>query len=115
VEEIRLMPLKPWQGGKNVTVNDDSLVNFIVKQVCLIKTEETQFSSSSRGTSNAVQIILYPNKLSKSEQLYVCYVGVGINEYRLREGETTYFKNDTLCELIAKLTDTYFTSENHQD
>lgn len=111
VEKIKLVPIDPGYGGKKIIIENDSLINFITAQICSVKEEETFFSSGSQGLRYNVEIRMLPNKLPKGKRLYVAYDEIGNNGYVLREGEFTYFKNDILCELVARMTETYIESE----
>jgi|TARA_B110000240_G_scaffold192881_1_gene237808 hypothetical protein len=99
VNEIKLVPTKHWSVGREITIKNDSLINFITQQICEIK--DASWSNSTQGEGEVVEIQFSPNKMD--ENIYVVYRGLGDNDYRIREG-TTYFKNDLLCELVFKLT-----------
>ena len=112
IEEIKLSPLKPWWGGHETIVKNDSLIKFISKQICEIDRNKTFYRTGTKGLINTVHIQFKPNILKRSEQLYVSFYGAGENYYVLHEGDNTYFRNDILCEMIAKLTETYIESED---
>jgi len=100
VNQIKLVPTKHWTVAKEVTIKNDSLINFIMQQICEIK--DVSWSTDTRGDSEIIEIQLIPNLIDK--KIYVVKIGYNYDGYRIREG-TTYFKNDILCELIAQLTE----------
>lgn len=100
VNQIKLVPTRHWTVGKEVTIKNDSLISFITQQICDIK--DVSWASDTRGDGAEVEIQFIPNH--QNNRLYVVKRGLGNNDYRIREG-AAYFKNDTLCELIAQLTE----------
>lgn len=100
VNQIKLVPTKHWTVGKEVTIKNDSLVKFILQQICDIK--DVSWSTGTRVDGETIEIQLIPNHINK--KIYVVKRGYDYDDYRIREG-TAYFKNDILCELIAQLTE----------
>ena len=107
VEKIKLVPLNINWGGKELTIVDDSLIDFITHELCNINESETDYRTSSRGNYYDVEIILFPRKTSKTQRLIIAYDRSFTKSFILREGEYTFFKNETLCDSIAKLSEIY--------
>ena len=107
ITEISLVPSDVGFGGDTVVIKNDSLIIFIAQQLCDVNEEESYYSSGSQGLIHNIEIRIAPNKLSKGQKLFVAFDHLGKSEYVLREGDHSHFKNDLLCELVARLTITY--------
>ena len=107
ITEISLVPSDVGFGGDTVVIKNDSLIVFITQQLCNINKEESYYSSGIQGLRHNIEIRIAPDKLPKGQKLFVAFNQFGESEYVLREGENSYFKNDILCELVARLTNTY--------
>lgn len=107
VEQIILTPVDPGWGGDTIAIKNDTLIKFIADQICRINEKETFFSTGKQGLRFNIEIRFLPNQLPEDKKLFVAYNEIGDKTYVIREGEHRYFKNDTLCKLVAKLTNTY--------
>lgn len=101
IQEIKLTRKDQKNIEKQVSIKNDSLITFITQQIC--KIEDVSWSTGTRGEGAIIEIQLLPKK--NKENLYVVYRGLSFKDNRFHEG-TTYFKNDLLCEMIFKLTQT---------
>ncbi|WP_298265955.1 hypothetical protein [uncultured Lutibacter sp.] len=100
IKEIKLTPDRYNDCGREIVIKNDSLINFIAEQLCLI--DDVSWSTDTRMDSRTIEIQLTP-KNSDKKYYITRHTGFEKNVYRIREG-TTYFKNDILCELIVQLT-----------
>ncbi|MDN3643366.1 hypothetical protein QWY87_11685 [Lutimonas halocynthiae] len=99
VKEIKLVPTEIGTVGREITIKNDSLINFITKQICDVT--DVQWSTGTRGEGERVEIQFFPNPTNK--KIFIVHRSLDYNDYRFREG-TAYFRNDLLCELVFKLT-----------
>ena len=97
VKQIKLSTKSHWSEGNEITINNDSLINFITTQICEIK--DVNWSTGNRVDGETIELQLIP---SNNKKIFIVKRGYGFNDYRIREG-TAYFKNDILCDLIVQL------------
>jgi hypothetical protein len=98
IEKIELIPTNRFTKGKKVEIKNDSLINFLINQIC--NSDEVSWSTGTRGEGEIVELIFTPS--FNEEKIFVVYRGADNNDVRYREG-TTYFKNDLLCQSVFKL------------
>ena len=105
VTKIILTPIdKRWGGGNDTVISNDSLINYISSQICNINTKENDYRTGRQGCAYEIKVNLYDNDELKNNNLIVTFDRFVTKSFLLREGENTFFKNDSLCEIIVNLT-----------